>query len=123
MAKIGKRLGFRSRATYAQQTNILEQKEKVLQIEISWYEDINQKELALAQMSTPFGWEIVGEAIYVYGKPGEPYGYVPGEKFWYAHVGTKAAVEEAKKNGVTLHEWMKALVQLAEVRFHSKWTT
>lgn len=94
-----------------------------MQIEISWYEDSNPEDIVKAELSTPFGWEIVGASIFVYGKPGEPYGYVPGEKFWYARVLVEDVQREVKNNGVPLEDYLQALVQLAEVRFHSKWTT
>lgn len=94
-----------------------------MQIEISWYEDSNPEELVKAKLSTPFGWEVVGGTIYVYGKPRGIYGYEPGNKFWYARMPKKEAVAQAKKAGVPLEDYLQALVQLAEVRFHSKWTT
>ena len=92
-------------------------------IEIDWYEDINPEEVVRAKLDTPFGWEFAGNSIYVYGKPREPYGYAPGEKFWYARVLVEDVQREAKKNGVPVEDYLQALVQLAEVRFHSKWTT
>lgn len=91
-------------------------------MQIEWYDEIDP-EFKDIPIETPFSWEIVCEFIFVYGKPRAPYGYVPGNKFWYARVPKKEAVAQAKKAGVPLEDYLQALVQLAEVRFHSKWTT